>query len=75
MTDRDQLAQFTIGVAGKVAPIAASGEEGRVNRRLIRALGDEGLLPSLFPRRAGGTRDAGVSAVDLCLVRESLGRE
>ena len=74
MMDRERLAGFATEAASKVAPIAASGEEGRVNRRLIKALADEGLLPSLFPRRAGGTRDAGVSAVDLCVVRESLGR-
>jgi len=74
MMDREQLASFASGVAGKAASIAAGGEEGRVNRRLIRALADEGLLPRLFPRRAGGTREAGVSAVDLCVVRESLGR-
>lgn len=74
MMDRDQLARFATGVAGKVVSIAAAGEEGRVNRPLIRALADEGLLPGLFPRRAGGSRDAGLSAVDLCLVRESLGR-
>jgi alkylation response protein AidB-like acyl-CoA dehydrogenase len=74
MTDRGQLAGLATGVASKVAAIAASGEEGRVNRRLIRALADEGLLPGLFPRRAGGTRDEGLSAVDLCVVRESLGR-
>jgi alkylation response protein AidB-like acyl-CoA dehydrogenase len=74
MMDREQLAGFATGVAGKVASIAAGGEEGRVNRRLIKALADEGLLSGLFPRRAGGTRDEGVSAVDLCVVRESLGR-
>jgi alkylation response protein AidB-like acyl-CoA dehydrogenase len=74
MMDREQLVAFATGIAGKVASIAAAGEEGRVNRRLIRALADEGLLPGLFPRRAGGTRDEGVSAVDLCVVRESLGR-
>jgi len=74
MMDREQLARFATGVAGKVASIAAGGEEGRVNRRLIKALADEGLLPGLFPRRAGGTRDEGVSAADLCVVRESLGR-
>jgi alkylation response protein AidB-like acyl-CoA dehydrogenase len=72
--ERDQLARFATEVAGKLAPIAASGVEGRVNRRLIRALADEGLLPGLFPARAGGTRDQGVSAADLCVVRESLGR-
>jgi alkylation response protein AidB-like acyl-CoA dehydrogenase len=74
MMDREQLASVATGIARKVAPIAAAGQEGRVNRRLIRALADEGLLPGLFPRRAGGTRDEGVSAVDLCVVRESLGR-
>jgi acyl-CoA dehydrogenase len=74
MMDREQLARFATDVAGKVAPIAATGEEGRVNRRLIRALADEGLLGGLFPRRAGGTREEGVSAVDLCVVREALGR-
>ena len=58
MMDREQLARFATDVAGKVAPIAATGEEGRVNRRLIRALADEGLLGGLFPRRAGGTRPA-----------------
>jgi len=73
--DRDSLATEATAVARKVAPVAASGEEGRVNRRLIRAIADEGLLPRLFPRRAGGSRDGEVSAVDLCLVREGLARE
>ena len=75
MTDRDRLASEARAAARKLAPAAASGEEGRVNRRLIRGLGDQGLLPGLFPRRAGGTRDGEISAVDLCLVREALGQE
>jgi alkylation response protein AidB-like acyl-CoA dehydrogenase len=62
-------------IARKVAPIAATGDEGRVNRRLVQALGEEGLLPRLFPQRAGGSREGDVSAVDLCVVRETLGRE
>src|ERR1700682_1317543 len=74
MMEREQLAGFAADVAGKVAPIADSGEEGRVNRRLIRALAAEGLLPGLFPRRAGGPGDTGVSGVGLCGLRESLGR-
>ncbi|TMF41792.1 MAG: acyl-CoA dehydrogenase, partial [Chloroflexi bacterium] len=73
--DRDSLAAEATAIARKVAPVAASGEEGRVNRRLIRAIADEGLLPRLFPRRAGGSRDGEVSAVDLCVVREALARE
>ena len=55
--------------------MAKSGPEGRVNRRLVRGLADEGLLPALFPRRTGGTRDGEVSAVELCAVREALARE
>src|SRR5438105_10065313 len=73
--ERGSLAAEAAAVARKVAPMAASGEEGRVNRRLIRAIADEGLLPRLFPGRAGGSRDGEVSAVDLCVVREALARE
>src|SRR5205823_8942300 len=73
--NRDSLAAEATAVARKVSPVAASGEEGRVNRRLIRAIADEGLLPQLFPRRAGGSRGGEVSAVDLCAVREALARE
>src|SRR5207237_10035863 len=73
--ERGSLAAEAATVARKVAPMAASGEEGRVNRRLIRAIADEGMLPRLFPRRAGGSRDGEVSAVDLCVVREALARE
>ena len=55
--------------------IAAAGPPGRVNRPLLRALAGEGLLPRLFPQRAGGTCAGEVSALDLCLVREALARE
>ena len=44
------------------APLAKAGEPGRVNRPLVRALGDEGLLERVF---AG-------SAVELCQLREGL---
>ena len=44
------------------APIAAKGHPGRLNRKLVRALGDEGLLELVF---AG-------SAVELCELREGL---
>jgi hypothetical protein len=48
------------------------GSPGRVNRPLIEALGRSGLLPRIFPRGLGGTSDGGVSALDLCLLREAL---
>jgi alkylation response protein AidB-like acyl-CoA dehydrogenase len=75
MSDRDRLASDAAAIARKLAPVAGAGEEGRVNRRLIGELAEAGLLPRLFPRRAGGTRDEDVSAVDLCAVREALAQE
>jgi alkylation response protein AidB-like acyl-CoA dehydrogenase len=44
------------------APIAATGKPGRLNRPLVRALGEQGLLELVF---AG-------SAVELCELREGL---
>ena len=75
MSDRERLAGDARAIARKLTPVADAGEHGRVNRRLIRALVEEGLLPRLFPRHSGGTREGDVSAVDLCAVREALARE
>jgi alkylation response protein AidB-like acyl-CoA dehydrogenase len=58
-----------------LAPLAAAAPPGRVDRPLVRALGEHGLLPRLFPRSAGGTQPEHVSAMDLCLLREALARE
>jgi acyl-CoA dehydrogenase len=52
--------------AGPLSEAARAGEPGRVNRTLMRALAEHGLLAELFP-------PAG-SAVGLCLVREGLAR-
>jgi acyl-CoA dehydrogenase len=49
-----------------MAPLARQGEPGRVNRALLRALGDEGLLARVLPAEGEG------SAVELCLLREGL---
>ncbi|MER8043740.1 acyl-CoA dehydrogenase family protein [Streptomyces sp. NPDC094032] len=48
--------------AERLRPLADQGEPGRVNRPLVAALGELGLLARLF--------DSG--ALDLCLMRESL---
>ena len=72
MSDREALAVEATAVGMRLADMGRSGVAGRVNRPLIRALGDAGLLPRLFPRRAGGSRDRDVLAVDLCTVREAL---
>ncbi|MFI8993828.1 acyl-CoA dehydrogenase family protein [Streptomyces sp. NPDC053542] len=55
--------------AAHLRPLAEKGEPGRVNRPLVAALGERGLLRRLFPD--GGT----VRALDLCLLRESLAQE
>jgi acyl-CoA dehydrogenase len=57
------------------APLAAAGVPGRVNRALLRALGETGLLGRLFPTPLGGTGGDGVSATELCRLRETLARE
>jgi acyl-CoA dehydrogenase len=49
-------------------PIADAGEPGRVNRPLVKALADHGLLGRVFGE------DARVSAIELCLIREALAR-
>jgi alkylation response protein AidB-like acyl-CoA dehydrogenase len=68
--DRDQrdLYERTRIIAAEVlAPIAASGHPGRVNRPLVAALAEHGLLARLFERDE-------VSAIELCLIREGLAR-
>jgi alkylation response protein AidB-like acyl-CoA dehydrogenase len=52
----------------KLRPIADAGAPGRVNRPLIGALAEHGLLDELFGRATG------VSAMSLCLIREALAR-
>lgn len=51
--------------------LAAAGEAGRVNRGLLSAMGDLGLLRDLFGGEAGAPpRDA--AAMQLCLLRETI---
>jgi acyl-CoA dehydrogenase len=56
----------------RLAPIADSGEPGRVNRDLLKAMGELGLLARLFPGVADGQVTREAAALDLCLLRESL---
>src|SRR5256714_5429097 len=46
-----------------------------VTSRLVRALGAAGPLGRLFPTALGGTGGDGVSATELCRLREGLARE
>jgi acyl-CoA dehydrogenase len=78
---QEQLAADARALAREVlAPLAAAGRPGRVNRPLVRALGDHGLLARLFPAAARPAAGAEApaeapSAMDLCLLREALARE
>lgn len=72
MTDREEVSRTAREV---LLPIAERGVPGRVNRPLVRALGDTGLLGGMFPESVGGTRSGSVSALELCTLREGLARE
>lgn len=71
-----QLAERAREVARhQLVPLAEAGEPGRVNRPLVRALAEHELLPRLFPKEVGGSRQGDVSAVELCLLREAVAME
>ncbi|APY85847.1 acyl-CoA dehydrogenase [Streptomyces alfalfae] len=61
--------------ADRFRPLAEKGDPGQVNRPLVAALGEAGLLGRLFPEPGAppGTAGTGVGgALGLCLMRESL---
>jgi alkylation response protein AidB-like acyl-CoA dehydrogenase len=59
--------------AGELRPLAEAGTPGRVNRPLIKAMGEAGLLSRLFPGLGGGSvLSCEAAALDLCLLREAL---
>lgn len=70
---RELLERTAALAATTLEPIAAAGEDGRIDRPLLRALAEHGLLGRLFPRDGDGWRPD-VSALDLCLIREGLAR-
>ncbi|KUL47392.1 acyl-CoA dehydrogenase [Streptomyces sp. NRRL F-4489] len=67
--DEQWCARLRALAAERLRPLAERGEPGRINRPLLTALGELGLLARLFPD-GGSPR-----ALDLCLLRESLARE
>jgi acyl-CoA dehydrogenase len=74
--DQQRLGQEARRIAREhLVPLVEAGVPGRVDRALVRALGQHGLLTRLFPRRAGGTAERDVSALELCLLREALAQE
>jgi acyl-CoA dehydrogenase len=65
-------AQVRVIAAEQLRPIAEAGPPGRVNRELIKAMGQLGLLARLFPGIEGDSVSREAAATDLCLLRESL---
>jgi len=58
--------------AGHLRPVAEAGAPGRVNRELVKVMGDLGLLARLYGGSAVDTESREAAALDLCLLRESL---
>jgi acyl-CoA dehydrogenase len=58
--------------ADQLRSLAETRVPGRVNRELIKAMGELGLLARLFPGVSGGALSREAAAMDLCLLRESL---
>ncbi|GLZ42954.1 acyl-CoA dehydrogenase family protein [Actinokineospora sp. NBRC 105648] len=54
--------------AGPLQDVAGRGTPGRLNRELLLALAEHGLLGRIFPA------DGGLKALDLCVIREALAR-
>jgi acyl-CoA dehydrogenase len=68
---RTFVAQINELARSQLLPVIGSGEAGRVNRPLVRALGRCGLLARLFSDEPSGPQTA-AAAMDLCLLRETL---
>jgi acyl-CoA dehydrogenase len=63
-------------VAGeRLAQVADAGERGKLDRSLVAALAEAGLVAQLFPDTHGGSQPGEVSAVVLCLLREAVATE
>ncbi len=58
--------------SGQLRALAEAGTPGHVNRELIKAMGDLGLLARLFPGVGAGGLSRSAAALDLCLLREAL---
>ncbi|MFL6138429.1 MAG: acyl-CoA dehydrogenase family protein [Frankiaceae bacterium] len=65
-------AEVRATAAEVLVPIAARGRPGDVNRPLLAAMAQAGLLARLFPVDAGGSQPDHVRSIELCLLRESL---
>ena len=60
--------------SGQLRALAEAGTPGQVNRELIKAMGESGLLSRLFPGVGAGGLSREAAAMDLCILREALFR-
>ena len=67
LEERELYEQTRALARAQLHPLARAGEPGRVNRPLVKALAEHGLLGRLFT-------DGKVAAIELCLIREALAR-
>lgn len=71
LSDEQRAFARQVGEIARTKLRAESGQPGRVNRPLLRTMGELGLLRGLFGGAAGEPpRDA--AALQLCLLRESI---
>ena len=64
--------EIRVIAASQLRPLAEAGRPGHVNRELVKAMGQLGLLPRLFPSITDDSLSREAAATDLCLLRESL---
>lgn len=69
---RDFADEVKALAADWLVPLAEAGTPGAVNRDLVKALGELGLLARLFPGVESGSPTRDAAALDLCLLREAL---
>jgi len=70
--EQQDLAERVRSIAsGQLRALAEAGTPGHVNRDLIKAMGDLGLLARLFPGVGTGGLSRSAAAPDLCILREA----
>jgi acyl-CoA dehydrogenase len=67
----DRFKEVRAAAESHFLPLAGAGS-GRVDRSLLKAMADHGVLSRLFPERRGSLANGAASAVELCLLREAL---
>jgi alkylation response protein AidB-like acyl-CoA dehydrogenase len=68
------LAEMVELGSGPLREIGPAAVPGSLNRPLVRALAERGVLGRLFTRTGDGAWATTVSALELCLIREGLAR-